>query len=434
VTAEAAPLTATELRAAMDRARRAAHALRSRSVDDLVATLDRVIANWTRPRYPLRRRAEQELPAVTGFSDEMIRHGLLSLLAPLRAEALGALLDSELGDRRVLDQLRDGRRAFGPPLIAHVLSGNIPGLAATPILLSLALKSAVLVKSAAGDPLFPVLFAESIREVDEALGQCVVVANWRGGDRGLEDVAFADADLVVASGSDAAITAIAARVPSRFIGYGHKISFAVIGKERLPDADAAQILAVRLAYDASLWDQQGCLSPQLCYVESGGAIAPARFAELLADGLAQYARKLSPRRLSFEEQAQVLRFRQEAEWRHNGAATLLASDGSTDWSISIEADATFLPSCLNRCVRLKVIESLSELPPALAPHRCHLEAAGLAIASERVEAVTEMLACAGVHRICPIGTMQRPPLAWRQSGRPRIADWVEWTVVEEREA
>ena len=59
-----------------------------------------------------------------------------------------------------------GRRALGPPLIVHVLSGNIPGLAAVPVLLSLAVKSAVLIKPAAGDPLFPELLAASIAEVD----------------------------------------------------------------------------------------------------------------------------------------------------------------------------------------------------------------------------------------------------------------------------
>jgi hypothetical protein len=48
--------------------------------------------------------------------------------------------------------------------------------------------------------------------------------------------------------------------------------------------------------------------------------------------------------------------------------------------------------------------------------------------------MSAVLAGCGVHRICPIGEMQRPPLSWRQSGRPRIGDWVEWAVVEETES
>jgi hypothetical protein len=236
----------------------------------------------------------------------------------------------------------------------------------------------------------------------------------------------------VASGSDAALAAIAARVPGRFIGHGHKVSFAAIAKDRLADADTAAALARRLAYDVVLWDQQGCLSPQLSYIESGGRVAPEQFAALLAQALAHYAAELPPRTLSLDEKAAVLRFRQGTEW--HGDRTLLASVDSTDWSISLERDAEFLSTCSNRCVRVKVVGSLAELGAELAPHRRHLEAAGLAVGTEQRAGVEEMLAACGVHRICPIGTMQLPTLAWRQSGRPRVAEWVEWTAVEEREA
>jgi len=41
-----------------------------------------------------------------------------------------------------------------------------------------------------------------------------------------------------------------------------------------------------------------------------------------------------------------------------------------------------------------------------------------------------MLTRSGVHHICALGTMQRPPLTWRQSGRPRIGDWVEGAAAE----
>ena len=31
---------------------------------------------------------------------------------------------------------------------------------------------------------------------------------------------------------------------------------------------------------------------------------------------------------------------------------------------------------------------------------------------------------AGVAQVSNLGEMQRPPLSWRQSGRPRVADWI----------
>ena len=424
-------LTAAQLGGALRRARDSARErLRRRSVDELLALADRVVANWLQPNSPQRGRAEALLPQATGFSPAMVRHGLPLLLAPLRAEAIRALLAAELGDHRRVDHLCGGRCAAGPPLIFHVLSGNIPGLGAAPILLSLMLKSAVLVKSAAGDPIFPALLAQSIAEVDREIAACLLVTYWRGGDRSLEAVALDTADLVVASGGDATIAALASRTRGRFIGHGHRVSFAAIGRECLDGTRSASALAQALAYDVSLWDQQGCLSPQLCYVESGGAVAPPEFAAQLARALGEYALSLPPRQLNFEEQAAVLRFRQQAEWRVGAELGLIASPESTAWSISVEPDADFTPTCLNRCVRIKMVRDLSGLAAALAPHRCHLEAAGLAVDPSRLRNLGPMLAGCGVHRICRLGEMQRPPLSWHQGGRPRVADWVEWTVVE----
>jgi hypothetical protein len=433
VEVEVPRLQPADLCTAMERARQGAlQQLRRRSVDDLLVTVDRVVAAWLHPGSAVRQRAEVLLPAATGFSPEMIRHGLPLLLRELRAESIRPVLNAELGDHSVLDGLCAGKYAAGLPLILHVMSGNIPGLAAVPVLLSLVLKSAVLVKSAAADPVFPALLAESISEVDAELARCVLVAYWPGGDQEIEAAALRSADLVVASGSDAAIAALASRASQRFIGHGHKVSFAAIGKECLQDRKSAGEIARRLAYDVSLWDQHGCLSPQLCYVESGGAGAPHEFAALLAQMLGDYAISLPPRQLSFDEQAEVLRFRQQAEW--HPARSVLASPASSDWSVSIEEDTEFIPTCLNRCMRIKVVSDLSRLVSVLAPHRPHLEAVGLAVPAVRVQEVSVMLAGCGVHRICPIGEMQRPPLSWHQGGRPRIADWVEWAAVESGES
>jgi hypothetical protein len=425
-------LQPAQLCAAIEGARqKALHHLRRRSVDDLLLTVDRVVAAWLDPQSVVRQQAEAVLPAATGFSPEMVRHGLPRLLNGVRAGSIRALLDADLGDYRVLDDMRAGKFAAGPSLILHVMSGNIPGLAAVPVLLSLTLKSAVLVKSAAGDPIFPVLLAESISAIDAELAACVLVTYWRGGDQEIETATLGAADLVVASGSDAAVAALASRTARRFIGHGHKVSFAAVGTEYLRDHESTERIARSLAYDVSLWDQQGCLSPQLCYVESGGAVTPHEFAADLAQALSDFSVALPPRRRGFDEEADIMRFRQEAEWRP--AHSLLASPGCSDWSISIEEDAEFIPTCLNRCVRIKVVSDLARLAPVLAPHSRHLEAVGLAVPAPRVQEMSAMFAGCGVHRICPIGEMQRPPLSWRQSGRPRIADWVEWTVVEDSE-
>jgi len=402
---------AADLRTARERV------LRPRPIADVLAALAAVIERWLDPQAPLRRRAEAELPEATGFSAAMIRHGLPLMLEPLRGTAVARLLDEEIGGPAQVDH------AAGTPLIVHVLSGNLPALAAAPSVLSLAIKSAALVKASGGDRVFPPLFVESIGEVDEDLAKCVAAVYWTGGRRDVETAAFGAADLVVAAGSEATVADIADRVPGRFIGHGHRISFAGIARESLKDAEE---IAARLAYDVTLWDQQGCLSPQLAYVERGGSLPVEEFAAEVGRQLERLAGELPARRLVLDEQASIQRFRQEAEWRgvRGEEISVFASSGSLSWTVVYDAAPAFLPTALNRTLWIKPIASLNELADLLPPVRRYLEAAGVAAPEERRADLATILAGAGVHRICPLGEMQRPDLTWRPGGRPRVAEWL----------
>jgi len=401
--------------------------LSSRSTDSILSSLEKVVDLWTRQGSRWRREAETALPAATGFSAEMVRYALPLMLEPLQSGALPRLLDVELGDRRVLDGFVGGRTAKGPSLVLHILSGNVAGLAALPVSLSLAIKSPILVKAAQGDRVFPELFARSIAEVDPDLGASVVARYWRGGDRTLEDRVFAEVDLVVASGSDASVAAARARSPARFIGHGHRVSFAVVMREVLDSSDTAARAAAGLAEDVALWDQRGCLSPQICFVE-GGFDAASQFACRLAPEFEKLDQRLPPGRMNFEEQSAVRRFRDEAEWRALGGAqaAVFAPTASLGWTIVVDGEPAFRPTPLCRSLRVLSLTHLDDLRHVLRPARPVLEAAGVAGAPARCAEIEDLLAGAGVHWVAPIGRMQRAPLAWPQGGRPRIADWVTW--------
>jgi hypothetical protein len=403
------------------RALRTAHdRLQRRTREDVLATLQRVFDLWHQPGSPWRCFAEAVLPGVTGFSSQMIRHGLPKVLAPLGNDSIRELLDQEL-------PVEARRTPIAPPVIAHVLSGNIPGLGAIATHLSLAIGSAAILKTAAGDPLSTALWTRAIADTDPELGDCLAVTYWPGGDQ-IENVVFDAAELVVASGADNAVASIAKRARGRFCGHGNRLSFAAVSRQCLADAGSARSLARALARDVTLWDQQGCLSPQVCYVEDDGSIGPLEFAEMLAEALTRDAVELPPRRLSFDEQTAVLRFRQEAEW--GSQSRLLASTDSA-WSIAVEHGVNLRPTCLNRCIRLQTVSQLEDIAPVLVAHRNVLAAAGIAAPAPRRQCLVTLFGECGVHRICPIGKMQEPPLTWCQGGRPRVGDWVQWLEVED---
>ncbi len=394
--------------------------LRRRSLPDVLAVLDRAVTPWLEAHSVEMTEALRQLPHTTGFSQPMLRHALPLLLAPLRAEAIAGVIDAELGrcERPPADRL--------PNMLLHVLSGNLPALGVRNTVLALALGVPIAIKPAAGDPLFPHLFAESLARVDAEVAAAHLVADWRGGEQDIEAVAFSRPDVVTAFGSDTALAQIAARVRGKFIGHGHKISFAVIDAPTLRDASMRLRAADALAYDMSLWDQLGCLSPQLCYVEGGDRSALEIFLEELAKCLTYWARELPPRHREFADHAAIQRFRQDAEWAEHspGLPSLVQSLGTTDWTITVEPNATFLPTCLYRAVRLKVVPDFRVLPEVLQPHRSLLEAAGLAVDEWQTEAMTRLLRHSGVPRICPLGTMQLPGLEWHQGGRRRVSDWL----------
>ena len=107
------------------------------------------------------------------------------------------------------------------------------------------------------------------------------------GERGIwRTFCLREADCVTATGSDETLAAIRSRLPvkTRFLGYGHRVSFGFVAREVLSGSNAPRIAAC-VADDVVAWNQLGCLSPHVIYVEQGGEVSPDKFAELLAEEL-----------------------------------------------------------------------------------------------------------------------------------------------------
>jgi hypothetical protein len=78
------------------------------------------------------------------------------------------------------------------------------------------------------------MFAHSLYEADHKLGACLEIAAWKGGSESLESALFAEADCIVATGSDETLAAIRQKLPpsARFIGHGTKVSFGYVTRRR----------------------------------------------------------------------------------------------------------------------------------------------------------------------------------------------------------
>ena len=415
--------------------------LADRSTQSLITLLSRVASDWLDPEYPLRQRALSEGPAATGFSRETLETGLDDYFRGITPESLGALLLLELGHVERLDapvqsdvewELGLSGMAVGPELIVHIAGGVLPNPVFTSILQGLLVRSAQFVKCASGTSFLPRLFAHSLYEHDPKLASCLEIAEWRGGQTALEDAIFAEADVVTAMGSDKTIAALKPRVRGRFLGYGHRASFAYVTQEAASGFGLAKVLA-RVAEDVAAWDQLGCLSPHVVYVETGGKTTPEQFAERLAAELKALEGRRPRGPLSAEAAGAVSLRRSVFEMRaaQSPATRLWCSSGSTVWTVVYEDEPAFTLSCGHRFVFVKPAPSLADVLRQADLHRGKISTVGLAATEERAATIVRELARWGVTRVCPVGQMQNPPLTWRHDGRPALGDLVTWTDWEQ---
>lgn len=419
------------------------HYLAARSTDGMVKVLCEVAEGWLQPANPFRKLALELGPEKTGFARATLTKGLEQFFRQFTPDHFHALFTQELGDAKRLDKFVSTRSeenfnraatAVGPEFLVHVAAGHIPNPTLMSIALGFLTRSAQFVKCARGGSFLPRLFAHSIYDTDPKLGACLEIAEWRGGNAALESVLFAEADCVTATGSDETLSAIRARLPitTRFLGYGHRVSFGFVAGGALHGSRTAKIVAAA-ADDVVAWNQLGCLSPHVIYVEVGGGVSPEGFAQLLADELERRERTEPRGGLPAEHAATITSRRAIYEVRaaHSPETTRhWCSKNSTAWTVVYEADARFQFSCLNRFIYVKPAANLTEALQNADAVRGKVSTVGVAAPEENTHELALQLARWGVTRICPLGQMQNPPLAWRHDGRPALGDLVTWADLE----
>src|SRR5438552_1646479 len=196
---------------------------------------------------------------------------------------------------------------------------------------------------------------------DPVLAATVVTAYWPGGEVAREDAALGRAAVVVATGGDATLAALAPRLGRRLIAHGPRWSVALVGRAGAGDVDA-------IALDTALHDQRGCLSPHAVYVTDDARA----FAERLAAALDGLGARLPPGPASVDARAAARLVAAEAEWAP-GAAVL----GGAGGTVIYEDVPAFRPTAGRRTVRVHPLRHVRELPELLPPAR--IECLGLAV-------------------------------------------------------
>ncbi|MEO6847727.1 MAG: acyl-CoA reductase [Chthoniobacterales bacterium] len=339
-------------------------------------------------------------------------------LGKITAQDLLDIVRMELGHEDILDGFapygKHQARAFAPETILHIVSGNTPHAALQSLIRCLLLNTHNLVK----------IPRTGLREVEEftqklpaELQAKVEIATE------LTDAWITQAGAVIVFGSDETIHAIRSRVPASkpFFAHGHRVSFGIVYE------DPTFASTVDAAQDASLFDQQGCLSPHIFYIREQKPGDAIRYAGQLAKEMEAFQEKHPRGALSAEEAAEIFHLRTSYRFRaaNDVRVACWESVGNDAWTVIYEDDPWFVASCLNRVVYVKPLPD--NLETFLTPVRQWLGAIGIWPCEPRF---VENLATLGASRICAIGQMQSPPFTWHQENSQTLANLVHWVDFE----
>ncbi len=414
--------------------------LQNRSTDDIIRILSNLAESWLDDDFPFRKKLIDAGPEATGFSKETLQIGITDFFQQITPKNLRHLIVQELGHAKRLDGFQSNdleentdraSMVHGPELLVHIAAGNIPNSALTSIILGLMVRSAQFVKCGTGAAFVPRLFAHSLYEAEPKLAACLEIAEWKGGLREIENALFDEADCVTATGSDETLGKIQSHLPQhiRFLGYGNRVSFGYVAHEALSSDIETRKVVGHAAHDVIAWNQLGCLSPHVFYVEHGGKITPETFSEMLAVELAHHEQHTPRGKLRTEDAAAIHHRRSFYDIRvaNSSDAKKWQSPDSTAWTVVYENDPRFQLSCLNRFIYVKAVADLTQALRGADNVFGKVSTVGIAAPHSRAQKLAEQLARWGVTRICPVGQMQKPPLTWRHDGRPSLGDLVTWT-------
>jgi Acyl-CoA reductase (LuxC) len=273
--------------------------------------------------------------------------------------------------------------------LSSTLRGEVPSLRPGP-------PPVVLLCNSRREPLLAPQVLSVIEEVDPELVSMVAVAVWDHDDGGPQRRLLSEADLVLATAGDEVIADLSDQIDSlsgerRFRPHGRKVSFSVIGREALEPLPATtrpgwsppsapepiEVVALLAGLDSAFWDQSGCLSSRVHFVEKGGP----------ADDIpAEYARRLTGR------MRQMARIIPRGTWPlrhlHDPFDRYKALEGSSRWGTGLqvmseyddpfvvlfdertdpgsrlnrEAFASLIAECRTRVIVVRTVSDIMEVP------------------------------------------------------------------------
>ncbi len=262
------------------------------SLDDVFDYLSELGRRLVFDTNPHMQAAFELIAAASPQTPSLLRHKFEQAPAMFSRKVLEEYVDTSIG-RAVLDgwlpvSLADGSvlsvRAFGARTV-HVIAGSGPSVSLMTVVRNALTRSSALIKLPSNDPMTAVAIARTMVDMDphHPLTKNLSVAYWKGGDTALEDQIYDPLriDKIVAWGGGASMKSITRYIQPGIdlVAFDPKLSSSIIGKAAFLDEKTMREVAQRAASDIGSYNQIGCASARVVFVETGTDPAGLKLAE-----------------------------------------------------------------------------------------------------------------------------------------------------------
>lgn len=307
-------------------------------------------------------------------------------------------------------------RAVFPQVVFHNLAGNLFVSGWESITHATLLGAASLIRCSESDRIFPSIWAFALSKFSALGTDVAAVCEWDRSDFARLRAAAEATDAIVAFGGDDAVRSVREAAPWNhpFAGHGSTYSFSVVSGEELRH-NPVEWLAEHCAYDFSLYDQQGCLSPRALFVEDVHSRDVDRFVDALHGAMVNWSKLLPRRRLSLPDSAALARARDSVllDAACGGQSRRVSAD-QDPFLITVKPTQQFQLGPVSRYVDIYLYKDIAEVETALAPYGGQVSTLGVVDPRRSAPGLIRSLRVA---RVCEIGQMQKPPLSWCLDGQ-----------------
>lgn len=433
-------LTVQDIKTLLGQASLVRDVIQQYPVLNIIRVLSKLREKWLDPDYHLRQKALELLPSIIRFHPAMIQLGIEALGQLLKAEQINKKLLLELGGRERLDRWSYSAEMSGyllaQPLgiILHVAPSNVFVSAVDSLIHGMITKNVNILKLSNIDPLFPLLFAESIKEVDKygLLSSSFALVDFRGGNKEIEQEFKQRCNGIIVWGGEETVLSYRQDLPvtTKLIEYGPKYSFGIVTQNGI-QVNPPEEIAQKIAHDVVLWEQRACSAPQAIFIENKDGFELEPFLGKLAEALEDQLQTLPQGELSLDESVEITKARELGKFQEIfGEGLLLTSSGSCRWTIIYEKSPAYKLSPLNRTIYVKLFRNLEDILGPMEGFGGYIQTVGILASPQETTSLAKRLAAFGATRITELGKMGEGKIGAPHDGTYQLGELIKWVSIE----